>query len=141
MERYKLINESFINWCDGYFAVPTMFNRELNLYRVLENYEEDNKTKSSISNLGWRLKAWCELRGYEMEYNNNSLLKFTVKRKDLKDYCDKCYYVEKSEDLEEQTDNLLFEVAHERTWRIRWKNLSIGVILLYIINVILYFIL
>lgn len=141
MERYTLINESFITWCDGYFSDSTMFNEELNLVTVLENYEDDNKTKTSISYLGWRLKAWCELRGYEMEYRKHSLVYFTVKRKDLEDFCNKCYYIEKSEDLAEQTDYLLLRCSKERTWKIRWRNLAIGVILLYFINSILHFIL
>ena len=142
MEKYSLIETRFLVWADRYFGQDIrLINNELDINYIIDSYNKDFNTKISITNFIKKLDIWCKFRGYRIEFTRRSLKYIIVKRKELKDYCKGCYYVRRSDELEgdmDVLDNILRKFEKQRN---RWRILAEGTLLVYLINIILYFIL
>ena len=60
-----------------------------------------------------------------------------VWKKDLKDYCKGCYYVEKSEDLDYETDRLINDLTEIKKQRNIWRALALFDSVLFIVIIII----
>lgn len=142
MEKYTLIGSGFLFWADKYFSEDIrLFNNELDVTYIINEYSQFFNTTISIPNFLKKLDAWCKLRGYQLENTRQNQKFIIVWKKDLKDYCKGCYYVRRSDELEgdmDVLDNILRKFEKQRN---RWRILAEGTLLVYLINIILYFIL
>ena len=138
MEKYTLIGTGFLSWADKYFSEDIrLFNNELDVTYIIDEYSQFFNTTISIPNFLKKLEAWCKLRGYQLENTRQNQKFIIVWKKDLKDYCKGCYYVEKSEDLDYETDRLINDLTEIKKQRNIWRALALFDSVFFIVIIII----